>query len=128
MMIECAKMNCSECQHNGTCTNQKNVELFRKLFTRYGYYSPETCEKHINLYEPHPENLNTHELIEKAFERTAQDIRLLEYAIEQLKAYQIALSEQYNYIATSPTREKISLIRRRSYSDKKVFIISSFTV
>lgn len=128
MILDCMNKDCDKCPKKGTCTESGRVEAFRQLFSKYGYYHAETCDKRIYIYEHHPEQLNTQTEIIEAFKHSQMTIKQLEYTISQLKAYQMALTEQYNFITTSPTKEKIKLSRYCRYSDRKVFYYIKFYI
>ena len=120
---EC-KTNCCRCPKLGTCEHSQEI-LFKKLFCRYGNYQKEMSDKTIRLYEQHPENLHTEKDILNYLDRSTRDLEQLEECILELKAYQMALTQRYNYIKTAPTKKKIKIKREQRYQ-KKYFIIFCF--
>ena len=80
-------------------------------------------DKVIRIYEQHPEKLHTEKDILNYFERARKDIEQLERVILQLKAYENALTERYNFIKTAPTKQKIKLYREKKYQDKVYYFI-----
>ena len=67
----------------------------------------EMSDKTIRIYEQHPEKLHTEKDILHYFDKAQKDIEQLERVILQLKAYENALTERYNFIKTAPTKQKI---------------------
>ena len=56
------------------------------------------------------------------------EIDKLEKNIAMLKAYKMGLVDRYNYLATSPTREKILLQRVKKYGGKVAYYIIFYSV
>ena len=102
--------------------------LFKELFTRYGNYTEEMSEKTIRIYEQHPEKLHTEKDILHYFDKAQKDIEQLERVILQLKAYENALTERYNFIKTAPTKQKIKLYREKRWKDKVYYFILFYSV
>lgn len=122
------KIPCCGCPEMDTCRREKAESLLRELFTRYGNYSEEMSEKVIRIYEQHPEKLHTEKDILHYFSQAQKDIERLERAILQLKAYESALTERYNFIKTAPTKEKIKLYREKRYQEKVFYFILFYSV
>lgn len=125
-MTGCEK-NCCRCPERDTCAD-KNKHLLDKLFTRYGYVAKDTSDQKIYIYERHPETLHTEKDILNSFKHVEKELESLEEAMEELKAYRIALAERYNYITTAPTKQKIKLYRERRYKEKVFYFIQFYTV
>lgn len=125
-MIEC-KINCCRCHKFGTCEHSQEI-LFKKLFYRFGSYQKEMSDKTIRLYEQHPENLHTKKDILHYFNRVSCDLEQLEECILELKAYQIALTQRYNYIETAPIKKKIKIKRDQRYREKVFYYILFYNV
>ena len=51
----------------------------------------------------------------------------MERKIEQLKAYRLALSERYNYLASAPQQPVVRLKRVKSYSGKVFYHLNTYT-
>lgn len=124
-MTGCEK-NCCRCPERDACAD-KNKQLLNKLFTRYGN-TEKTSDKKIYIYERHPETLHTEKDILNSFKHAEKELESLEEAMEELKAYRIALAERYNYITTAPTKQKIKLYRERRYKEKVFYFIQFYTV
>ena len=122
------KILCCGCPDMDTCTLEKSENLLKELFTRYGSYTKEMSEKTMRIYEQHPEKLHTEKDILHYFERAQKDIEQLERTILQLKAYGNELTERYNFIKTSPTKQKIKLYREKKYQDKVYYYILFYSV
>lgn len=122
------KIPCCGCPDMDTCTLEKSESLLKELFTRYGNYNKEMSDKVIRIYEQHPEKLHTEKDILHYFDRAHKDIEQLERAILQLKAYENALTERYNFIKTAPTKQKIKLYREKRYQDKVYYFILFYSV
>ena len=122
------KIACDRCPNESTCAMKKQEDLYKALFTRYGHYIEETSEKVIRLYEYHPNNLHTEKDVLNSFERAKKDIESLENYILQLKAYQNALTERYNFIKTSPVKKKIRLHRERRWKSNIFYFIEFYDV
>lgn len=105
------KIPCCGCPDADTCTKKKQQDLFKEFFSKYGSYCEDGAERTIHVYQSHPKQLYTEEGITHNMSRADADIERLEYIIAMLKAYKIELVDRYNYIVTSPTREKIKLQR-----------------
>lgn len=122
------KIPCCGCANMYTCTFEKSENLLKELFTRYGNYTKEMSDKTIRIYEQHPENLHTEKEILYYFDKAQKDIEQLEKAILQLKAYENALTERYNFIKTAPTKQKIKLYREKRYQGKVYYFILFYSV
>lgn len=125
-MKEC-KTNCCRCPERGTCENI-HERLLNKLFTIYGQPQKQMSDKVIRIYEQHPERLHTEKDILNSFARVNQDLERLEEVILELKAYQIELTNRYNYIKTAPTKQKIKLYREKRYQEKVFYYIQFYDV
>lgn len=123
---EC-KINCCRCPKLGTCEHSQEI-LFQKLFYRFGSYQKEMSDKTIHLYEQHPEKLHTEKDILNYFDRSARDLEQLEECILELKAYQMALTQRYNFIKTSPAKKKIKIKREQRYQEKVYYYILFYNV
>ena len=51
----------------------------------------------------------------------------MERKIEQLKAYRLALSERYNYLASAPQQPVVRLKRVKIYSGKVFYHLNTYT-
>lgn len=122
------KIPCCGCPEMDTCTLEKSDNLLKELFTRYGSYTKEMSEKTIRIYEQHPEKLHAEKDILHYFDKAQKDIEQLERVILQLKAYENALTERYNFIKTAPTKQKIKLYREKRYQDKVYYFILFYSV
>ena len=122
------KISCCGCPNTDTCTLEKSESLLKELFTRYGNYNKEMSDKVIRIYEQHPEKLYTEKDILHYFDRAQKDIEQLERLILQLKAYENALTERYNFIKTAPTKQKIKLYREKRYQDKVYYFILFYSI
>lgn len=122
------KISCCECPNMDACNMKRQEELYKALFTRFGHYTEETSEKVIRLYEFHPNNLHTEKEVLNSFERVQKDIERLEESILQLKAYQNALAERYNFIKTSPIKKKIRLHREKRWKSNVFYFIEFYDV
>ena len=60
--------------------------------------------------------------------RAEEDINRLENYILQLKAYEIALTERYNYLETVPKKQKIKLQRYKKYRGNVFYHIIFYEV
>ena len=124
-MLKCER-NCCRCPERDTCAD-KNKQLLNKLFTRYGN-AEKTSDKKIYIYERHPETLHTAKTILNSFNSVERTLEELEEVMEELKAYRVALTERYNFIATAPTKQKIKLYREKKYGGKVFYFIQFYTV
>lgn len=122
------KIPCCGCHEMDTCTLEKSDNLLKELFTRYGSYTKEMSDKTIRIYEQHPEKLHTEKDILHYFDKAQKDIEQLERVILQLKAYENALTERYNFIKTAPTKQKIKLYREKRWRDKVYYYILFYSV
>ena len=122
------KLPCCGCPDMDTCTLEKSENLLKELFTRYGSYTKEMSEKTIRIYEQHPEKLHTEKDILHYLDRSEKDIEQLERCILQLKAYQSALVERYNFIKTSPLKKKIKLLREKKYQGNVFYYLLFYDV
>lgn len=115
MMKEC-KINCCRCPERDTCETM-HERLINELFTIYGQPQKRMSEKVIRIYEQHPERLHTEKDILNSFAHVSQDLERLEEVILELKAYQLELTNRYNFIITAPTKQKIKLYREKRYQE-----------
>lgn len=60
----------------------------------------------------------------RSLKEVAQIVRTYVRVILQLKAYENALTERYNFIKTAPTKQKIKLYREKRWKDKVYYYIS----
>ena len=127
MMKEECKINCCRCPKRDTCEIM-HERLVNELFTVYGQPQKRMSEKVIRIYEQHPERLHTEKDILNSFEHTKQNLELLEEVILELKAYEIELTNRYNFIKTAPTRQKIKLYREKRYQEKVFYYIQFYDV
>jgi hypothetical protein len=111
-----------------TCTKKKQAELFKDFFTRYGTYEAETAEKTIHIWQQHPEKLYAQSDVLKYIESANKDIERLELTIAMLQAYKMELVKRYNYLETTPTRQKIKLQRYKKYRGNVFYYIVFYTV
>ena len=98
----------------------------QELFTKYGHPSTESDER-IYIYLTHPEAINRLTDVVKYDEKSINYISDLERKIEQLKAYRLALSERYNYLASAPQQPVVRLKRVKSYSGKIFYHLNTYT-
>lgn len=126
MNEKCAKY-CCRCPESGTCGHMQE-KLYKKLFSRYGSYCEEMSDKHIRIYEQHPEQLHTENEILRYFESSQKDIDELQETILQLKAYQAELTRRYNFIKTSPVKKKIVLKREQRWHENVFYYILFYDV
>lgn len=126
MTKEC-ETNCCRCPERDTCENM-HERLMKELFTIYGQSQKQMSDKVIRIYEQHPERLHTEKDILNSFARVNQDLERLEEVILELKAYQIELTNRYNYIKTAPTKQKIKLYREKRYQEKVFYYIQFYDV
>ena len=106
-------------------TSEQENEL-QELFTKYGHPSTESDER-IFIYLTHPEAINRLTDVVKYDEKSINYISDLERKIEQLKAYRLALSERYNYLASAPQQPIVRLKRVKSYSGKVFYHLNTYT-
>ena len=106
-------------------TSEQEKEL-QELFTKYGHPSTESDEK-IYIYLTHPEAINKLTDVVKYDEKAIDYIAELERKITQLKAYRLALSERYNYLASAPQQPVVRLKRGKSYSGKVFYHLNTYT-
>lgn len=106
-------------------TPEQEEEL-QELFTKYGHPSTESDER-IYIYLTHPEAINKLTDVVKYDEKAIDYIAELERKITQLKAYRLALSERYNYLASAPQQPVVRLKRVRSYSGKIFYHLNTYT-
>ena len=106
-------------------TPEQEKEL-QELFTKYGHQSTESDER-IFIYLTHPEAINRLTDVVKYDEKSINYISDLERKIEQLKAYRLALSERYNYLASAPQQPVVRLKRVKSYSGKVFYHLNTYT-
>ena len=105
-------------------TTKQEKEL-QELFTKYGHPSTESDER-IFIYLTHPEAINRLTDVVKYDEKSINYISDLERKIEQLKAYRLALSERYNYLASAPQQPVVRLKRVKSYSGKVFYHLNTY--
>lgn len=122
------KIPCCGCPDADTCTKERRENLFKELFTKYGSYSESPAERTIHIFENHPSNIYTCDEVVRNMARADADIQRLEKNIAMLKAYKMGLVNRYNYLATSPTREKILLQRVKKYGGKVAYYIIFYSV
>jgi len=105
---------------------QENI--LDSYFRKYG--SPtEFAEHTLHLYSHRASGLHTEADILREMKRADDFIKDMQHYIECLKAHQAELVQQYNFIATSPTKNKIRLERRKnSWTNKVNYHIIYFTV
>lgn len=118
------KIACCGCPNMDTCTLEKSENLLKELFTRYGSYTKEMSEKTIRIYEQHPEKLHTEKDVLQYFDKAQKDIEQLERVILQLKAYENALTERYNFIKTAPTKQKNKAIPGKEMERQSLLLYS----
>ena len=106
-------------------TKEQEKEL-QELFTKYGHPSTESDER-IYIYLTHPEAINRLADVVKYDKKAIDYIAELERKITQLKAYRLALSERYNYLASAPQQPVVRLKRVRSYSGKVFYHLNTYT-
>lgn len=126
MTKEC-KTNCCRCPERDTCENM-HKRLINELFTIYGQPQMRMSEKVIRIYEQHPKRLHTERDILNSFAHVREDLERLEEITLELKAYQIELTNRYNFIKTAPTRQKIKLYREKRYQEKVFYYIQFYDV
>lgn len=126
MTKEC-KTNCCRCPERDTCENM-HERLINELFTIYGQPRKETSDKVIRIYEQHPEHLHTERDILNSFTHVRENMERLEEIMLELKAYQIELTNRYNYIKTAPIKQKIKLQREKRYQEKVYYYIQFYDV
>ena len=105
---------------------QEQEKYLQELFTRYGNQSTES-DKKIYIYLTHPEAINKLTDVIKYDEKAIDYIAELERKITQLKAYRLALSERYNYLASAPQQPIVRLKRVKSYSGKVFYHLNTYT-
>ena len=107
-----------------TETETAEPSILDKFFTKYG--QPHSIAEHTkHLFAYRATELHTQNDVMRQLKRADDDIKELEYYIECLKAHRVELVQQYNYLATSPTKNKIRLERKKNSWTNKVnyFII-----
>ena len=100
-----------------TPTQEKDLQ---DLFMKYGNPSTES-DVRMSIHVIHPDALNELDKVLYYDNKAVDTIKEFECKIEQLKAYRIALSERYNYLATAPTQPVVRLKRERRYYENKVY-------
>jgi len=110
--------------HDGSQENS----LLDEFFTRYGQPSS-TTERTIHVFAHRASELHTKSDILASIKRADGQIKQMEHYIECLKAHQAELVQQYNFITTSPTKNKIRLERRKNtWTNKVMYHIIHLTV
>lgn len=99
--------------------------MIDSLFTRYGSPSKDT-EIRITDFLIRPDALDELERVQYYEKSAAETIKRMQYHIELLTAYRLALAERYNYLATSPTVPVVRLIRKRNYYGKVFYYLQTF--
>lgn len=129
-MIEICNKNipCCGCSNADTCTKKKQDQLFKEFFTKYTHYSTDSAEKTFHIWQEHPEKLHTQKEVLKRLNSADQDIEKLENYIAMLQAYKIELVKRYNYLETTPTKQKIKLQRYKKYQGNVFYYIIFYTV
>lgn len=129
-MIEICEKNipCCGCPNMDSCTKAKQEDLFKEFFTKYSDYSKESAERSIHIWQQHPEKLYTQKDVLYRLNSANQDIERLEKIIAMLQAYKIELVKRYNYLETTPTKQKIKLERYKKYQGNIFYYIIFYTV
>lgn len=129
-MIEICQKNilCCGCPDMDSCTKQKQEELYKKLFSKYGNYIKEYNTTQFYISCDHPEKMETESDVLKWLHHADQDIEKLELYIARLQAYKMELIKRYNYILTRPTKEKILLQRHKKYQGNVFYYIIFYLV
>ncbi len=101
----------------------KQQELFKELFTKYGSYLEEYNTKTIYLHAEHPNKIKTTAEIEKRIDQVNKDITMLNNYIEMLQAYNISLVERYNFLCCCNYTKIIRLKREKRYNNKVFYFL-----
>lgn len=112
----------------GACNAIKYQDLINEFFRLYGSCSMQEASKTIHIWHPHPETIHKSSEIIERIKRAEDDIIRLENYILQLKAYEIALTERYNYLETVPKKQKIKLQRYKKYRGNVFYYIIFYDV
>lgn len=108
--------------------DEPQENILDSYFRKYGSPS-EFAEHTLHLYSHRASGLHTEADILREMKRADDFIKDMQHYIECLKAHQAELVQQYNFIATSPTKNKIRLERRKnSWTNKVNYHIIYFTV
>ena len=129
-MIEICNKNisCCGCSEMDTCTKKKQVQLYKDFFTLYGNYQEKYTSKQFYISAEHPNNIHTEKEVLKALKSADENIEKLELYIAMLQSYKIELVNRYNYLMTTPTKEKILLQRYKKYNGKVFYYIRFYSV
>lgn len=106
---KCKKLKCAECPKVDTCTKKH----FKNIFTKYGYYTTNLAETGARFYLQHPEELHKKEDVLHYLQKIDGYKKELEELKKQLDAYAAEMTERYNFLLLSPTKEKIVLQRKK---------------
>ena len=120
--------DCNRCSNMGACNAIKYQDLINEFFRLYGSCSTQEANKTIHIWHPHPETIHKSSEIAERMKRAEEDINRLENYILQLKAYEIALTERYNYLETVPKKQKIKLQRYKKYRGNVFYHIIFYEV
>ena len=72
------KTPCCGCPDADTCTKERQENLFKELFTKYGSYSESPAERTIHIFENHPSKIYTCDEVVRNMVRADADIQRLE--------------------------------------------------
>lgn len=120
-------IECCKCPNQDTCNAEKYESVISRLFSskevRYG-----GAEIKIFYWNMLPNQIHTIKEVENYINASTTHIEELEDVILMLKAYQIALTERYNFLQTAPMGKKIKLQRVQRYRENVKYILSFFDV
>ena len=120
-------IECCKCPNQDTCNAEKYESVISRLFSskevRYG-----GAEIKIFYWNTLPNQIHTVKEVENYINASTTHIEELEDVILMLKAYQIALTERYNFLQTAPMGKKIKLQRVQRYRENVKYILSFFDV
>lgn len=120
-------IECCKCPNQDTCNAEKYESVINRLFSskevRYG-----GAEIKIFYWNTLPSQIHTVKEAENYINASTTHIEELEDVILMLKAYQIALTERYNFLQTAPMGKKIKLQRVQRYRENVKYILSFFDV
>lgn len=86
MIDICNKKNpCCGCPDADTCTKERQENLFKELFTKYGSYSESPAERTIHIFENHPSKIYTCDEVVRNMVRADADIQRLEKILQCLR-------------------------------------------
>ncbi|WP_294215585.1 LPD29 domain-containing protein [Pseudobutyrivibrio sp.] len=115
-------------EHTAEPEQGQQENVLDSFFRRYGSPS-EFAEHTLHLYAHRASGLHTEADILREIKRADDFMKDLQHYMECLKAHQAELVKQYNFIATSPTKNKIRLERKKnSWTNKVMYSIIYFTV